>query len=158
MERVKLWLGLVIIVLMACACNGSTYEEYAEAMPEKVDFNHHIKPILSDKCYACHGPDKNAVKANLRLDIHEGALKKVLESGGYAFVAGNVSKSGAYQRMISEDPEFRMPPPEFNLSLTAYEIALMAKWIDQGAEYKAHWSYADLKMPELPSVKNSDWV
>ncbi|MBU3025287.1 c-type cytochrome domain-containing protein [Zobellia galactanivorans] len=85
---------------MASACSDKGYEKYADVLPEKVDFNYHIKPILSDRCFTCHGPDKNGVKAGLRLDIPEGALKKTLQSGGHAFVPGNIGKSGAYQRMV----------------------------------------------------------
>lgn len=151
-------LGIVVLCLTASSCFDKGYETYADALPDKVDYNYHIKPILSDRCYACHGPDKNAVKSNLRLDIPESALKKTLRSGGHAFVSGHINKSHAYQRMISEDPESQMPPPESNLSMTDYEIAMIAKWIDQGAEYKPHWSYVTLKNLPLPKVKNKEWL
>ncbi len=155
---VKTGLCIILFGLLASSCFDSGYEKYTDSLPDKVDFNYHIRPILSDRCYACHGPDKNALKANLRLDIPEGALKKTLEAGGHAFVSGNIGKSIAYQRMTSDDLEMKMPPPEFNLSISEYEIAMIAKWIDQGAEYKPHWSYATLKTPPLPKVKNKEWL
>ncbi|SIT09788.1 Planctomycete cytochrome C [Zobellia uliginosa] len=158
LERTKSVLFVAFLILMASACSDKAYEKYADVLPEKVDFNYHIKPILSDRCFTCHGPDKNGVKAGLRLDIPEGALKKTLESGGHAFVPGSIGKSRAYQRMVSDDPELRMPPPKFNLSMTEFEIAMIAKWIDQGAEYKPHWSYASLKKTSVPKVKNEDWL
>ncbi|OWW26174.1 hypothetical protein B4Q04_00375 [Zobellia sp. OII3] len=146
------------IAFLVFGCTEHGYEKYEASLPEKVDFNYHIKPILSDRCFVCHGPDKNAIKANLRLDIPEGALKKVLESGGHAFVPGKIGKSEAYQRMVSDSPDLKMPPPEANLAMTEYEIAMIAKWIDQGAEYRPHWSYMALEMPSVPQVKNKKWV
>ena len=75
---VNICFGIVVLCLTASSCFDKGYETYADALPDKIDYNYHIKPILSDRCYACHGPDKNAVKANLRLDIPESALKKTL--------------------------------------------------------------------------------
>lgn len=148
----------ILLVLNILACGDNHDKEYASSLPDKVDFNYHIKPILSDRCFACHGPDKNALKAGLQLNIKEGALEKVLESGGFAFIPGNVDKSEAFQRMTSTDPEVQMPPPESGLSMTPYEMAMIAKWIDQGAEYKPHWSYITPRIPSLPVVKNTQWV
>ena len=99
----------------------------------------HVKPILSDRCYACHGPDENARKANFRLDTEEGAFS-ALENGGHAFSAGNSSSSEAIERILSDNPNEQMPPPDSRLSLTASEIAILVKWVDQGAEWKQHWS------------------
>lgn len=112
---------------------------YAQ-LPETVDFNFHVKPILSDRCYSCHGPDENARKAGLRLDIEEQAFSK-LTSGNRAFVSGKTGKSESVHRILNEDKEVQMPPPESNLALSASEKAMIIKWIEQGAEWKAHWSY-----------------
>ncbi len=123
-------------------------------IPQKVDFNYHIKPILSDRCFACHGPDENKIEGGLRLDIEEKALAE-LESGSHAIVPGKLGKSALYHRIISEDAEEMMPPPESNLKLTDHEKALLIRWIEQGAEYKPHWSFIPPKKPEIPEVKNT---
>ncbi len=106
--------------------------------------------------YACHGSDVGSRKANLRLDIEEEAFAK-LESGKFAFVKGNAGKSEAFHRMISTDPAYQMPPPESKLSLTANEIAIITKWIEQGSEWKPHWSFLKIEKPKTPEVKR-DWV
>ena len=116
-------------------CNSNKAELPAVAgLPEKVDFNFHIKPILSDRCFACHGPDANKRKDDLRLDTEEGAFA-ALDSLGkdHAIVRGDLGESVLYQRLVSTDPEQLMPPPNSNLKLTPYEIALIGKWIEQGA-------------------------
>lgn len=126
-----------------------------DTLPEKVDYNYHIKPILSDRCYTCHGPDAQTRKAGLRLDIESEAFKK-LESGNHAFVKGNVKKSEAIQRLLSDDPNIMMPPPESELKISEREIALLAKWIEQGSEWKEHWSFLPIEVAEIPEL-NNDW-
>ncbi|MEM1135038.1 MAG: DUF1553 domain-containing protein [Bacteroidota bacterium] len=123
-----------------------------EDLPEMIDFNYHVKPILADRCYACHGPDNNTREADLRLDTEEGAYS-TLTSNKRAIIPGNWSKSHAFQRIISNDPNEVMPPPESNLSLTTEEIATIAKWIEQGAEFKKHWSFIPPKKEDVPEVK-----
>lgn len=125
-------------MVLVSSCRNNDYNKDGIELPAVVDFNYHVKPILSDKCFACHGPDKNALKANLRLDISKGAIKKILNSENHAIVPKNLRKSEAFQRIISEDPTLQMPPPEFGLTLTKKEIATLGKWITQGAEYKPH--------------------
>jgi hypothetical protein len=125
-------------------------------LPEDIDFNFHVKPILSDRCYTCHGPDNNARKADFRLDTEEGAFA-ALTSGGHAFVAGNLANSKAIERLISDDPEFMMPPPESNLSLDSREIATIAKWIEQGAEWKDHWSFITPVKQPPPVIAETSW-
>lgn len=136
----------------------STKDGVSVMVPDTVDFNIHIKPVLSDRCFSCHGPDQNALKADLRLDLEEGALRKKLKSGGHAFVSGNIGKSEAYSRITATDEGQKMPPPDSGLALSAHEVAMIAKWIDQGAEYKPHWAFISPKPPSLPKVKNSEWV
>jgi hypothetical protein len=131
--------------------------EAEKKLPEKIDFNYHIKPILSDRCFACHGPDENKVEAGLRFDIEEEALAK-LESGNRAIVPGKLNKSELYHRILEEDPEEMMPPPESNLTLTDYEKALLIRWIEQGAEYKPHWSFIPPEQLEVPEVAQKEWV
>ena len=114
-------------------------QEYT-GLPEVVDFNYHVKPILSDRCYQCHGPDEKTRKAGLRLDVESIAFSK-MASGNRAFSPGNLSKSESAKRIIHEDPEIVMPPPEANLTLTNREKAMIFKWIKQGAEWKEHWAF-----------------
>lgn len=142
---------------MACQKSYSPSAEIAAQLPDQVDFNFHIKPILSDRCYPCHGPDKNALQADLQLHTREGALEHVLESGQRAFVGRSLRKSEAFQRMISSDPEAHMPPPDFQRTLSPYEIALFAKWIDQGAEYTPHWAFIPPKKAKVPTLSNAEW-
>ncbi|MGV3503651.1 MAG: DUF1553 domain-containing protein [Adhaeribacter sp.] len=126
-------------------------------LPDQVDYNVHVKPILSDRCFACHGPDKNKIKGDLRLDLAD-AHDKVGESARRALVPGNLAKSEVFHRIISEDPEYRMPTPESHLTLTAREKAILIKWIQDGAEYKPHWSLVAAEKPKLPEVKQANWV
>ncbi len=148
-----LFLSALALCLGACTLEKPPAVEAAEAtLPDKVDFNLHIKPILSDRCFTCHGPDGQARKAGLRLDDPELA-RTALESGsGYALVSGSLRKSRVYHRIISTDPEVQMPPPESNLRLSAEEIALLARWIEQGAEYQPHWSLIPPKEPSVPEI------
>lgn len=132
-------------------------ETVLEQLPREVDFNFHVKPILSDKCFACHGPDENKLQAGLRLDLPEQAYQ-TLESGLTAIVPGKVKQSAIYHRIMSENAETQMPPPEFKLPLSEYEKAILIRWIDQGAVYKPHWSFTPPTPPVLPSVSQKEWI
>ena len=128
------WIVLTgVVFLLGCSPPYSVQE-----LPDQVDFNYHIRPILSNSCYVCHGPDISTREADLRLDTYAGATAR--RSGDPAIIPGNPQRSLLIQRISAQDPKERMPPPEMNKVLTEYEIALLAKWIDQGAEYKTHWS------------------
>jgi hypothetical protein len=105
-----------------------------------VDFNYDVQPILSDRCYHCHGPDENSRRAGLRLDDEKIAFSKLL-SGSRALVSGSLFKSELAHRILSTDPEEIMPTPESKLSLTDKEKAIILKWIDQGAQWKDHWAF-----------------
>jgi hypothetical protein len=145
-----------ILLLYGCAPKPSN--KYLGVLPEVIDFNFHIKPILSDRCFACHGPDEGSQKAELRLDIPEGAYASLGENQDHkAIVPGSLRKSHAYLRMISEDPAFLMPPPDSNLALSSKEIAMISKWIEQGAAYKPHWAFIQPEKRGLPKVENTDW-
>ncbi len=98
-------------------------EGYANLeLPETVDYNFHIKPILSDNCYTCHGPDANKRKAKLRLDLEEAAFGELPETPGhFAIVPGDLRASSAYQHIISEEADHMMPPPDSKLALNSYE-------------------------------------
>ncbi|GAB3706643.1 hypothetical protein GCM10027592_40310 [Spirosoma flavus] len=127
-------------------------------LPEKVDYNLHVKPILSDRCFACHGPDKAKQQAGLRLDTPEGAYEALSKSGHTAIVPSNLAKSELVNRILSTDPDVMMPTPKSNLTLTADEKALLLRWVEQGAEYKEHWSLIAPTMPEVPKVKDDKWI
>jgi mono/diheme cytochrome c family protein len=121
----------------------------------KVEFNRDIRPILSDKCFSCHGPDSTSRKARLRLDTEEGAKK---DRGGYhAVVPGKPDQSEVIARITSKVKKERMPPIKSGKELSAKEIDLLRVWIAQGAPYQQHWSYAPLGRPDPPPVKNQAW-
>lgn len=128
--------------------------EYA-SLPEVIDFNYHVQPILSDRCYQCHGPDEKTRKADLRLDVEAIAFSK-LESGKRAFSPGNLYKSESAYRIIHQDPEILMPPPESNLSLTNREKAIIFKWIEQGAQWKKHWAFLPPKKQNPKSTNDTE--
>ena len=115
-----------------------------------VDFNYDVQPILSDRCYQCHGPDENSRRAGLRLDDEKIAFSK-LSSGSKALVSGSLFKSEVAHRILSNDPEEVMPTPESKLLLTNKEKAIILKWIDQGAKWKDHWAFIP---PEVNKTNN----
>ena len=141
-------IGLVFLIFLA---NCSS--DKVEGLPDRVDFNYHIRPILSNNCYACHGPDPSTREADLRLDIFEEATAR-LKDGGYAIVPGKAHKSLLIERITAADSSFRMPPIDSKKSLSATEIALLKRWINQGAEYKEHWAFIKPLPPKLPSSMN----
>ncbi|HVN06971.1 MAG TPA: DUF1549 domain-containing protein, partial [Bryobacteraceae bacterium] len=120
-----------------------------------VDFDREVRPILSDNCFACHGPDEKHRMAGLRLDIKEGIFA---DRGGHpVIVPGNAAGSRLYQRISAADKQHRMPPPYSERSLTQAQIDLIRKWIDQGAKWEMHWAYVPPKRPDLPAVHNTAW-
>ncbi|NBV53664.1 MAG: hypothetical protein EBR83_09155, partial [Verrucomicrobia bacterium] len=119
----------------ALACLCLSVAASAWSADATVDFNRQVRPILSDRCYGCHGPDANkGRKAGLRLDELAGATKK-LKSGDIAVVPGDLEKSSMVQRILSVDPEEIMPPPELHRPLSATEKDVLKRWIKQGAKY-----------------------
>lgn len=134
-------------------------DEYAVLkLPATVDYNFHIKPILSDNCYTCHGPDANKRKAGLRLDLQETALSELPESPGhFAIVPKNLRESKAYQSIVSDDPSSLMPPPDSKLALNPYEKKLIKKWIQQGAKFEKHWAYITPQKADLPKTEAANW-
>ncbi|MFO0907843.1 MAG: PSD1 and planctomycete cytochrome C domain-containing protein [Isosphaeraceae bacterium] len=122
-----------------------------------LDFNRDIRPILSDKCYKCHGPDVTERKAGLRLDTAEGTFKPA-KSGGIAVVPGKLDESELYQRIITESADEVMPPPKSGKSLTPAEVARLKTWIEQGAPFRQHWAFVPPVRPALPTVANPGWI
>lgn len=146
----------LLLLVVACQQRVGLSPEIEAQLPEKLDYNFHVKPILSDRCFACHGPDEAAVEAGLSLSNETVAFAE-LESGAHAIVPEKPHRSELVNRIFSDDPEVMMPPPESNLSLNEYEKAVLTRWIEQGAEYKPHWSFIKPEKPELPEVQQADW-
>ena len=121
-----------------------------------VDFNRDIRPILSDRCFACHGPDAETREAGLRLDLREAATAE-LESGTTAIVAGDLASSEIIARITSTDPDVVMPPPQIRKPITPAEAATLERWIKDGAEYRGHWAFERIERPSSPTVKNGSW-
>lgn len=124
---------------------------------EKLDFNRDIRPILSDKCYKCHGFDAKNRQAGLRLDVAEGATAK-LESGNVAIVPGKSGEGEFWKRITSADPNLKMPPADTGKSLSDAEIAKLKRWIDEGAQFKAHWSFIPPQKETPPAVQHAEAV
>ena len=123
---------------------------------KSTDFNREIRPILSENCYACHGPDVEKRKAGLRLDKQDGALAE-LKSGNHAIVPGNTAKSALIERITTTDEDDRMPPLKTGKHLTPAQIETLRKWIAEGAEWKGHWSFLAPEKAEVPRVGNQRW-
>lgn len=153
---VALLIGLVI-GLVACVNqqNGGN-----ERLPEKVSYNFHIRPIFSDKCFKCHGPDQNKREAGLRLDDPKAAFAPLQETkGAFALVKGKPDSSEVFRRISSSDTSYMMPTPDSHLgALTPYEVALVKKWIEQGAEYEPLWSFVPPVKAPLPKIEDPKWA
>jgi hypothetical protein len=140
-----LFVILVSVVLLSQPVRGAA----------AVDFSRDILPILSDKCYHCHGPDAKARKANLRFDTKEGAFR--LRKGKSVIVPGNSAASELVRRITADEDE-RMPPPESNRTLTAKQIDLLKKWVQEGAKWGRHWAFEPPRRPPLPCTRRKDWA
>jgi hypothetical protein len=142
--------GLALAAVAAAALSGLTgTAAKAPAGPPRIDFTRQIRPLLSDRCFRCHGPDASKRKAKLRLDVRDGAFKKM--NAGWAIVNPfNPGKSELVRRIFTEDIEDTMPPPESNLSLTEDEKALLRRWVAEGADYRPHWSFAPIAASAPP--------
>ncbi|WP_245189396.1 DUF1553 domain-containing protein [Lunatimonas salinarum] len=155
------FLAFLVIGYMLVSCGVEKPAEIVEAelsLPEQIDYNLHVKPILSDRCFSCHGPDPNTREAGLRLDIAEGVYGPLADNKHkVAVFPGDLHRSDVYDRLVSEDPERVMPPPQSNLSLSPREKAIIIRWIEQGAVYKPHWAYIRPEKSPLPKVSDPSW-
>jgi hypothetical protein len=122
---------------------------------KQINFIREVRPILSDKCFACHGPDEKSRMADLRLDTKEGAFAE--RKNGSVLKPGDASASRLFLRVGHEKKAMRMPPPASGLSLTDKEIETIRLWIDQGAKWETHWAYTAPVRTEPPAVKNAKW-
>jgi hypothetical protein len=121
-----------------------------------VDFQREIRPLLSDNCFQCHGPDSDARMADMRLDLRESVF--LARPEGQVVVPGKPADSLLYKRISSSDASFRMPPEYSHKSLTPEQIAKIKQWIEEGAEWKEHWAYRAPVQTPAPAVKNPLWV
>lgn len=147
----RLWFNCAALTAIFCMLAASV----ASAANAPISFNQDIRLLFSDNCYACHGPDKNARKAKLRLDIPEGAFAK--KDDVFPIVPGKPDESEVIKRLLSKDPEEVMPPPKSGKTLKPEQIELIRKWIAQGAKYEGHWAFTPPKRPIVPDVKNKSW-
>lgn len=127
-----------------------------EPAPATIQFNRDIRPILSDKCFSCHGPDKSKRKADLRLDDPAEATAET-PSGTRAIVPGDLEQSELVVRITSDEATLRMPPPNSGKALTPAEVELLQAWVRQGATFQAHWAFIPPTRPPVPEVSTPDW-
>ncbi len=157
-------LFISLVILKSCGQKeksslppGMTARAGTDYLPEQVDFNLHVRPLLSDRCFACHGPDANKRESGYRLDTEEGAFKAMKDRPDvFGIVAGNTEKSEVIHRIFSDNPDEVMPPPASNLTLSENEKKLLSRWIVQGAKWKKHWSFIPVEEPATP--KRTDWT
>ena len=140
--------GLAFVMWLLCVAGAPAWSS------APVSFNDAVRPILSDRCFACHGPNASSREAELRLDQRASATK---DRGGYRVVVpGDATKSELLKRIASTDPDEVMPPPGEGKPLTAAEIDTLRRWIDEGAAYEKHWAYRPLKRPPVPVVTSGE--
>ncbi|HZV37048.1 MAG TPA: DUF1549 domain-containing protein, partial [Verrucomicrobiae bacterium] len=150
---------LPVRALLVVLCGGFfTFAAIASRGADKLEFNRDIRPILSDRCFKCHGPDKAARKAGLRLDQQEGAYAE-RKKHTYPIVPGKPENSLVVQKIFAKDDDQRMPPKDSNLSLTLEEKQKIRRWIAEGAKYQPYWAFIPLpdSVP-VPAVKNKKWA
>ena len=149
-------LGLLLITALFNACNSLSGDD---ALPETISYNYDVRPILSDKCFNCHGPDAKKREAGLRLDIAAEAYKTLPEHPGkHAIVPGNPALSELYLRISTHDTSLQMPVHASRLPrLNSHEMAIIKKWINQGAKYEPHWAFVQPQKASLPLVKDQQW-
>jgi mono/diheme cytochrome c family protein len=142
------------LVLFGWTAIGATIARAEPASSEKISFDRQIRPILSENCFACHGPDDKTRKAKFRLDTKAGAFAP-LRSGDSAIVPGKAAESELIRRVTQTEPSERMPPPKSGKQLTAAQIDLLRRWIDQGAAWSDHWAFVPPQRPPLPRITHS---
>ena len=144
--------GAAVTVLAA-----ATAAVQAADRPAKLSFNRDVRPILSDNCFRCHGPDEGTRQAGLRLDRREHAVRAG-ESGKPAIVPNAVADSEVLRRIDSTDADLRMPPPDSGKTLTPTQIAVLRRWVAEGAEYEGHWAFSPVERPAPPAVARQGWA
>ena len=154
-SSVPLYFILVCICIVMLGLPFASADHH-EKPQTTTNYSQDIRPILSDNCFACHGPDEKTRQGNLRLDTKEGAFS---EPSGYpVLVPHKPDESELYLRIASEDSSYQMPPADFNKTLTPEQIELIKQWISEGANWEEHWAFSKPDRPAQPIVKNADWV
>ena len=147
---------LLVCFYLALLGPPSASAEHHETEQASINYNLDIRPILADNCYACHGPDAKARQADLRLDTKAGAFS---EPSGYpVIIPSKPEESELHLRIVSNDDLYRMPPADFNKTLTPAQIEAITQWIREGAKWEEHWAFTTPSRPTPPDVKNGDWV
>ena len=146
--QVKL-ISLLVVCGLFVVENALNHANADETVPDKVSFNAHVKSILSENCFYCHGPDANDRQADLRLDTADGA-ESAIESG-------YPDDSELIARIFSDDPDSLMPPPKSGRVLSKKDKEILRRWIEQGAEYETHWAFERIENPSVPNVQNESW-
>jgi mono/diheme cytochrome c family protein len=158
--RVRRGIAPPALVLLGIGIGLGTWPSEAQTpapVQPHIDFDRQIRPIFSDKCYACHGPDEKQRMMSLRFDQKDGGLFS--ERNGYVIVKpGDAAASRLYQRISSDKAAFRMPPPATKQTLSPEQIELIKKWIDEGAKWETHWAYTAPKPPLIPKTSNPAWA
>lgn len=154
----------IAALIAICIAVAAAWLSWSAQSPKpgnnQVSYNYDVRPILSDKCFACHGPDKNKQEAGLRLDIEANAKGPLKETkGAFAIVPGSPEQSELIKRITSTDPSYQMPTPASHLGvLNKDEIALLTKWIKQGAKYEKHWAFVSPQKTSLPEIEEEKWA
>src|SRR5262245_11349576 len=147
---------LVLFGSIWLAAVATSHAAARNSSSQTIDFSRDIRPILSENCFKCHGPDEKERKAKLRFDVKEDAFKPA-KSGDYAIVPGDVAKSKLIERITSKDEDELMPPPKSGKKLTVAQLDLFRRWIEQGAKYEGHWAFTAPERPAIPDVKDKRW-
>ena len=155
-DPIRLAFRTPLIAPIVCAAFLGSLSTSMRGAENKVDFNRDIRPILSETCYTCHGPDEKTRRAKLRLDIREGAFA---ERDGYSILKpGDSQGSELFRRVTTSDEDDRMPPRDEDESLTENQIELLRRWIDSGAVWEQHWAFIKPEAAPVPSSKDSTWA
>ncbi len=152
MIRLSVWSPAIAIAAVGWLVSTALAEDAARP----IEFNRDIRPILSDNCFQCHGPDRAQRKADLRLDLEAEALAE--RDGGRPIVPGKAAASELVRRITTADPDERMPPADSKRRLTAQQVELIRRWIERGAPWQAHWSLIPPQRPAVPQIAESDWL
>jgi len=143
------------LFLWAIVCFPVVTVNVRAQSPRPIEFNRDVRPILSDACFHCHGPDKSKRKAGLHFDTEEGARADL--DGHFAIVPGSLEQSAMIQRILTADKSKRMPPPSAAVGLTARQIDTLKRWVTEGAKWQKHWAFIPPVRPALPAVKDKAW-
>ncbi len=155
--RFAFYIGITCWIAGALATTAVAQQSEAIPADLVVDFNRDIRPILSEHCFNCHGPDTNTLQAGLRLDQEESAFAAA-ESGQIPVVRGDVGASELIKRIVSSDPSDVMPPPDFDKPISPAQADLLRRWIEQGAKWSGHWAFVPVRMPSAPTSDLAEGV